>query len=202
MEDINWRFTNKLRSHWIKVKFYHENPTLPGIKITKNIRFCEATKRALLEPVLLNRESLSCLGAQYAFGWKRNQNNDLWEHCNSKRITQSTPNKTRLLRNPCIKESVQYIGLNTEGIPDVLLSYLPPEEFMELLRIYHAQRGQNLEVCLSPMMSICGGIAVRAYLNNDISISFGCNDSRKYADIARTNLAVGIPKKLFSALTA
>ena len=47
------------------------------------------------------------------------------------------------------------------------------------------------------MVSICGGIAVRTYLENEISFSFGCDDSRKYADIRRENLAVGIPNRLF-----
>jgi len=47
------------------------------------------------------------------------------------------------------------------------------------------------------MMSICSGVAVRTFLDNKISLSFGCDDSRKYADLRRENMAVGIPKALF-----
>jgi len=28
MDRINWKFSDKFRSHWIKVKFYEENPKL------------------------------------------------------------------------------------------------------------------------------------------------------------------------------
>jgi uncharacterized protein (DUF169 family) len=49
-------------------------------------------------------------------------------------------------------------------------------------------------------MYICSGIAVRTYLDNKITFSFGCNDSRKFADIGRNNLAIGIPNKLLKAL--
>jgi len=48
------------------------------------------------------------------------------------------------------------------------------------------------------MMSICGGVAAKAYLKREICISFGCQDSRKYADIGRENLVVGIPKNLLN----
>ena len=76
------------------------------------------------------------------------------------------------------------------------MSYMPPGEIMNLLKIYHRHQGENLDVSLCTMMSICGDIAVKTYLEEKINISFGCDDSRKFADIRRDNLAVGIPKKL------
>ena len=69
---------------------------------------------------------------------------------------------------------------------------------MDLLKMYHNRQGDNLDVSLCAMMSICGGIAVRTYLDEKISISFGCDDSRKYAGLRRENLAIGIPRKLFN----
>lgn len=197
MEDINWRFSDKFRSHWIKIKFYKDKPKLNGIKPARNIRFCEATNKALFEPILINKKSMSCSGAQHAFGWRDGFKNELLKNCNSKRKTQNNISKSMLSRAPYFKEPIEYIGLNTEGIPDMVLSYMPPQEVMDLVKIYHNRRGKNLDVSLCPMMSICGGIAVRTYLNEDISISFGCNDSRQHADIRRENLAVGIPRKLF-----
>jgi len=65
--------------------------------------------------------------------------------------------------------------------------------------MYHYRQGENLDVSLCTMMSICGGIAVRTYLEEKISLSFGCDDSRNFADIRRDNLAIGIPKRLFKA---
>lgn len=48
------------------------------------------------------------------------------------------------------------------------------------------------------MMAVCGGVAVRTYLEEKISLSFGCDDSRRFADMKRENLAVKIPKRLFN----
>ena len=78
------------------------------------------------------------------------------------------------------------------------MSYMPPEEVMNLIKIYQNHQGENLDVSLSTVMSICSGIAVRTYLEDKVSFSFGCDDSRKYADMKRENLAVGIPRKLFN----
>jgi len=102
-----------------------------------------------------------------------------------------------LSKIPKFKESFNYIGLNTDDEPDLVMSYMPPEEVMRLIKIYHNHKGENLKIGLYSMMSVCGGIAVRTYLEGKISFSFGCDDSRKYADIRRENLAVGIPNRLF-----
>jgi len=75
---------------------------------------------------------------------------------------------------------------------------MPPRKVMDLIKIYHRRQGGNLDISLCTMMSICAGVAVRTYLDEKISISFGCDDSRKYAKIGRENLAVGVPRKLFN----
>ena len=42
---------------------------------------------------------------------------------------------------------------------------------------------------------------LKTFLEEKINISFGCLDSRKFAEIGRDRLAVGIPRKLFKTLT-
>ncbi len=204
---MNWKFSEKYGSHWIKVKFYKERPDflqdsdspLAKRKIERlaNVRFCEATKEAIIRPVVLDRESISCPGARYCFGWDTNQIKALLDGCQAKRQAQSDIIKSMFSRVPCLKEPFEYIGLNTDDKPDLLISYMPPEEVMRIIKIYHSHKGKNLDVSLCNMMPICGGIAVRTYLEGKISFSFGCDDSRKYADMRRENLAVGIPNKLF-----
>ena len=61
MEEINRRFLDKFSNQWIKVKFYKDKPKLNGVKLVKKMRFCEATKLALIEPVMLNKKSISCV---------------------------------------------------------------------------------------------------------------------------------------------
>jgi len=198
MENINWKFADKFRSHWIKIKFYREKPIMKEAKSLKGVRFCEATKEAIIHPVLLDKTSINCQGAQYAFGWRSNYKTELLQSCYGKRQAQRDVLELMLTQIPYFKKPFEYIGLNTEGVPDLIMSYMPPGEVMNLVKMYHNHKGANLDISLCTMMSICGGIAVRTYLEEKISFSFGCDDSRKFADMRRENLAVGIPRKLFN----
>ena len=191
------KFSDKFKSQWIKVKFYKEKPDLKGAKRLKDVRFCEATKEAVIHPVLLDRQSISCPGAQYAFGWRSNYKDELLKICRDKRLTQNNILKSMLSRIPYFKKAPKYIGLNTDGQPDLIMSYMVPKDVMNLIKMYHSRLGESLDVSLCTMMSICGCVAVRTYLEGKISLSFGCDDSRKFADMRRENLAIGIPKRLF-----
>ena len=196
MDKVNQRFSDKFRSHWVKVKFYQEKPK-DDAKRLKGVRFCGATREAILHPILLDKESVACPGAQHAFGWKSLFKNNSLQGCCDKRDMQEDALKPMVSLVPFLKKPFKYIGLNTEGVPDLVMSYVPPQEVMSLIKIYHNKIGGNLDVSLCAMMAVCGGVAVRSYLDEKISLSFGCDDSRKFADMRRENLAVGIPKKLF-----
>ena len=195
MEHINWKFTNKFRSHWIKVKFYREKPEVEEVKISKGISFCEAVKNAITKPILLDRNSLSCLGAQYAFGWSSDRKK-LLEKCQNKTEAPMANLKSTLSQIPRFKKPFRCIGLNTEGIPDVVISYTSPQEIMNITRLYQKYTGKNLDISLSNMMSICGGVAVKSYLEEKVTLSFGCVDARNFAGLERHSVAVGIPRNL------
>ena len=201
MDNIHRRFSDKFRSYWIKVKFYKDKPKDGDAKRLKDVRFCEATREAILHPILLDKESIACSGAQHAFGWNSLYKNKLLQGCCDKRNVRKDTLKSMLSRIPYFKKPFKYIGLNTEGTPDILMSYITPQEVMELIKIYHNKEGGNLDVSLCTMMAVCGGVAVRTYLDEKISLSFGCDDSRKYADMRRESLAVGIPNRLFKLFT-
>jgi len=192
------RFSDKFRSHWIKVKFYEHKPDLNKAKKLKGVRFCEATKQAISGPVLLDKDSINCSGAQYAFGWSDFGKDEgvFFNSCQDKRKANKVILNSLFTHAPRFKESFSYIGLNTEGEPDLIMSYLSPEEAMNLVKIYNNHQGGSLDVSLSSMMPICAGIAVRTYREKRISFSFGCDDSRKFAQIGRDRLAVGVPWKL------
>jgi len=195
MENINLKFSDKFRSQWIKVKFYKEEADFGNAKILKDIRFCEATKEAIFHPVLLDQDSINCPGARYAFGW--GNKNMLLEYCHEKGHPTKEVLESMLPFIPYLKEPFKYIGLNTIGEPDLLISYILPECAMDLIKMHHYHFGKNLDVSLCGMMPICSGIAVKAYLEEKIAFSFACEDSRKYAQIDRNRMVVGIPKKLF-----
>ena len=195
MDRINWKFSDKFRSHWIKVKFYEDDPKLKDVEKPRKIRFCEATNKAITRPVLVSKSAISCPGAKYALGF---ENNGSIKFCDDKRNVSGSILETMIEKSSILKTSYEYIGFNTDGDPDLLISYLPPEEVMNIVKIYNDKEGKNLDISLSTMMSVCGGVAVKALNEKQVSFSFGCDDSRKFADMRRENLAVGIPKNLFN----
>ena len=199
LDHIHWIFSERFGGNWIKVKFYKETPNLKQGKKLKDIRFCEATKEAIIHPVFFDKESISCLGAEYAFGWNSDYRNRLLDACQDKRqIGKDILLKSLFSHIPRFKKPFQYIGLNAEGEPDLIMAYMLPEQVMNIIKTYNDNFGENLDVSLNCMMSICGGIAVKTYLMGKISISFGCDDARKYSNMSRGRLVVGIPKKLFN----
>jgi uncharacterized protein (DUF169 family) len=195
MDNINLKFSDKFRSQWIKVKFYPEETALSNVETARGIRFCEAVKDAIFHPLILDRDSLDCPGARYAFGWS--DRNELLANCHDKGQTKKELLEAMLPFIPHLKEPFKSIGLNTPGDPDLVISYILPESAMELIKLYHYHFGKNLDVSLSSMMPICSGIAVKVYQEEKMTFSFACEDSRKFAQIDRNRMVVGIPKKLF-----
>lgn len=194
---MNSKFSEKFSSQWIKVKFYEKKPRLDGATQPKNIRFCEAVKLAVTQPVILSKESLSCESAKYVFGWREKFDNQLLDSCQDKCKVSDKVLQSLLSGIPRFKRPFSHIGLNTDDEPDLVISCVAPQEMMKIIKVYNNHNGKNVEVSLNSMMGLCGNIAVKSFLEEKISISFGCLDSRKFAEIGRDRLAVGIPRKLF-----
>ena len=197
MTNIHRKLSERFRNQWIKIKFYEDKPDLNGAKRLKNVRFCEATKEAITHPIILDRDSISCPGAQHAFGWNGDYKDGLLDSCIDKRQIKKNILKSMSSEVPHFKKPFKYIGLNTNGEPDLAMSYIAPSNVMNFIRVFNNKYGKSVNCSLCSMMSICGGIAVATYLNKNINISFGCNDSRRFADMKRDNLAIGIPRELF-----
>jgi len=195
---MNRKFSEKFSSQWIKVKFYEKDPGLSHIAQPKNIRFCEAIKLAVTQPVILTKENLSCESAQYVFGWKEKFDNRLLDSCRNKCKVSDKVLESLLSDVPRFKKPFSSIGLNTDNEPDLVISCVAPQEMMKIIKVFNSYKGKNAEVSLGSMMALCGNVAVKSFLEEKINISFGCSDSRKFADIGRDRLAVGIPRKLFN----
>jgi len=52
------------------------------------------------------------------------------------------------------------------------------------------------------MMPICGGVAVKSHLEQKITVSFGCVDSRNFAGLKSYTVAVGIPRNLCNVIVS
>jgi len=202
MDRINWKFSKKFGRHWVKVKFYKEKPDLKEGKRVEGVRFCEAIKKAITYPILLDKDSIACDGAQYALGWKPDGKNEILKKCNDKNLLNMDELKSMFSKSSYLEKPFKYIGLNTEGEPDLVVSFMAPQEVHEMVKLHNYHHSDNLDVSLTSMMSVCGGIVAKTYREEKFSMSFGCDESRKYAEMGRDTLAVGVPKKLFNMFTA
>jgi len=120
------QLANNFKGQWIGVKFYEEPPVSSHVERLENVKFCEATRIAAHRPILLEKESISCPGARYIFGWDRDLSDHLINHCVGK-CEMEFYNFTQLISKlHRIKHPLNSIGLNTEKNPDVFLSYYCP----------------------------------------------------------------------------
>jgi len=193
MDKTTRQFEKKFGGVWTKVKFYKEMPDNSDYETMEGVRFCEAIVKARLSPVILKGSDISCAGAKYVFGWDHRVGKEIINACCEKRHISLSIAKSILLASPQLEVSPAAIELNTDGKPDLYISYPQPEQFMNLLKVFQQYKGENLTVNLSSIMGVCGNVAVKTYLEGKISISFGCDDSREYGRISRDRLAVGIP---------
>ncbi|KPJ55738.1 MAG: hypothetical protein AMJ42_06310 [Deltaproteobacteria bacterium DG_8] len=178
----------------VGVKFFEGEIDTSNLQILRDIKFCQAVRIAYDQPVLLDKDSISCKGAQYALGFEEGTEKEIANAIKLKRgISKETAEQ--LVENiPRIKNAhYKYIGLNIEN-PDILIFYMIPKRFMEFLKIYQ-RTGNSLEVRLSSITAMCGDVAVQTFLTKRICISFGCDDSREYGEVADEELIVGIPKE-------
>jgi uncharacterized protein (DUF169 family) len=194
---MNKKFSEKFSSQWIKIKFYAKQPDLEGTACPKRVRFCEALKLAITKPIIINKENLSCASARYAFGWREKFDKDLLEKCKRKRDTDDKVMRLLVSSIPRLNKPFNCIGLNTDCEPDLVMANICPQDMMEIVKIYNDYTGKHINLSLSSVSGICSNVAVKSFLDGKINISFGCADSRRYADISRDRLTVGIPEKLF-----
>jgi len=195
-------FQQHFGGRWTGVKFYFDE--LPAVTehSVRDIRFCEAIKKALVHPMLLRPEDLNCHGARYVFGWDETAKGEMAKKFHDQEGFSESKAKELVRNLPKLHGSLKGIGLNLKNSPpDLLLSYLQPGQVMKLLRSYQIHFGKDLNVDLSSIVSVCGHVAVEAFIKQQIALSFGCRDSREYGGITRDRVAVGVPVELARELT-
>ena len=189
---------DRYSSPWTKVKFYREKPNIETTRKLSSLRFCKVIKESQrTRSIILDKSCINCLGARYVFGWE-DKKDEIIENCEKRWNIPIATIKTILNGVQILPAGINYIGLNVDGALDVVVSYIQPRQFMDMLRTYQNKTGKQLKTSVSSVMSICGSV-VKAYLNNEICISFGCEDSRRYSDIGRDRFAVAIPNNLIES---
>lgn len=190
-------FQRLFGSRWTGVKLYFDElPTVTAHSV-RDIRFCEAIKKSLVHPMLLRPVDLNCHGARYVFGWDETAKEEMKKKFHTQEGFSESKAKELVRNLPKLHGSLKGIGLNLKNSPpDLLLSYLQPGQVMTLLRSYHVHFGKDLNVGLSSVVSVCGHVAVEAFIKQQITLSFGCRDAREYGGITRDRVAIGVPVEL------
>lgn len=157
-------------------------------------RFCEALKIASVNKVIIEPEQLTCLGARFAFGWG---NDDLKETMIRKLVDTRgfTPAYAGELieRTPHYQDGIRAVGINVSKTPGMFIAQLQPAQVMRLIQVYQEKLGKIVQTEIPSVISACGNVVVKVIQKQDMAISFGCNDSRTFGELARDRLYVGLP---------
>ena len=183
-------------TQWIGVTFLKYLMTDSKNFVSAPLRFCEAVFQARRSCIDVAPEVICCEGAKRSFGWVKNSDDALTLKL-SEKTGLDMEGATQLIKQ------VPVLGYPYPGIrigycpnPDVLVTYVQPKAAMRLVRLWEAIMGHTLRVAISSIMAVCGNAVVRSYMNQSISLSFGCPDSRRYGGIGPDQLVVAIPTDL------
>ena len=179
-------------SDWVAIKFEKQIPETD----IEPVRFCEAAYRAQNRHISLSGHHVCCDGAKRCFGWLKNNDVKLAKKLSEKTGMDEDSAYELIQGVPVLSEKIAGISLGKDIEGDVYISYAGPESVMKLIRYWQKITSRNLNTEISGIMSVCANVAVKSYLEEKISISFGCPDSREYGGIEKEQLVIGIAHNL------
>ena len=156
-------------------------------------RFCEAIEVAWVHKVLLDPCQFTCPGARYAFGCGNDLKESMTQRLVEERGYPSEYAQAMIEETPHCETKPGAIGINLGNEPNVLIAQLQPNQAMHLVRAYQTKFSKVYRTEISSVISACGNVTVKAFQTNDMAISFGCDDSRKFGSITRDRLYAGLP---------
>ena len=185
----------KIGGWWTGIKFHYDGA--PEVERKREpMRFCEAVAESRRRPIVLIPELVNCPGARRSLGWAGEGDEGMVEAMAEKAGIKPEAARGLIFGTPCLRTRPAAVTVGTYEEPDVALSCAQPEATMKLLRRWQGGAGKTLLAEVSSVMAVCGSVAVRAYLTNQVCLSFGCPDSRACGAIGRDRLVVGLPLSL------
>jgi uncharacterized protein (DUF169 family) len=165
----------------------------------KKLKFCEAVSYSFDVPVRLINENLGCPGARRSVGF--DMNDQQLTHIISENNHISSPFISDALSEMPALENIKHINLGVtafiddESGPDLFILYVTPDK---VTFVMHALAKHNIVPSLLPysLLSVCGNVFANCYINQKLSISFGCPESRKYGGIGENEVVMGFPYAL------
>jgi uncharacterized protein (DUF169 family) len=195
--DIYKTFEGMFGAPWTGVSFHDALPSFPEAP-SDCARLCEAIGQAFRKDMIVDIRSLDCPGGLRSVGVAIDDNKMAQEM--ARRAPMPIGNARRIIRTtPRLKQTPAYISIGRLEHPEILISYLPPEGAMKLLRRWQQVFGRRLKTDLSASTAVCAA-TVGAYLNEKMLFSFGCPDSREYGGITSHQMVAALPVSLATRL--
>ena len=163
----------------------------------KKMKFCEAVNHSFKVPLRIVNDNMVCPGARRALGFERDNGDLVAKIAEHTEVPVSYIRKT-MQEVPVVPVHIDHLimgvtaEMEKEITPDVYIVLTKPARIMQLIQILARQEAKPhfLPFCLH---SICGSIFSKSYVENDILVSFGCPDSRRYGGVRDDEVVVGIP---------
>jgi len=164
----------------------------------KPMKYCEAVNSSFNVPIRLINENLGCPGARRCIGF----NND--DSQLAKTISGNNkipfPFIIDVLKTIPTLHDIRHINLGiTEYMEketrlDLFILYVKPER---ITGIMHTLAKNKIMPSIPPysLLSVCGNVFANCYINQTVSISFGCPESRKHGGIEQDEVVIGFPFK-------
>ncbi len=162
----------------------------------RQMKFCEAVNQSFKVPIRLNADNLGCPGAMRSIGFESNDK-QLAKTISGENNLPVKFIRTALQKIPYLN-GINHINLGLTGYlgnnlqPDLYIMYIQPFKVTGLM---HKLTKMALIPSVLPytFLSVCGNVFANCYLNQKVSISFGCPESRKYGGIGEDEIVVGLP---------
>ncbi len=163
----------------------------------KILKFCEAVHFSFQVPVQINKDNIDCPGARRNLGFDRNTD-ELAKNISINADMPYSYIREILDEIPPVEKPVDNIILGQSGelldeiVPDVYIIYTKP---VIITRFIHQLTRMKMQPFIPPfsLNSICANIFARSYQSGEITISFGCPDSRNHGGVKDEEVIVGIP---------
>jgi len=171
----------------------------------KPMKLCEAVNYSFNIPVRLINENLGCPGARRCTGF---DNND-------RKLAQTISGNNKIpysfimnaLNNIPTLHDVRHINLGItkymekEMKLDLFILYVKPDR---VTGIMHKLAKHKITPSMPPysLLSVCGNVFINSYINQSVSISFGCPESRKHGGIEENEVVLGLPYTIAKFIVA
>ena len=188
----------RIGGRWTGIAFHDDHGPNENLA-ERPMRLCEAIKQSYTQPVVLTRDLISCPGALRSLGWTPRVDDTLAQKIAETMGSKLGTAKKLVTKTPRLERGAS-VTVGRNNVPDIVVSYAQPEAAMRLVRLWQQVHGADLNIAASSVMAICGNVVARAHMTGQISLSFGCPDSRQYGAISRDRLVIGLPTHLVSDL--